>query len=70
MLMKYSDFKKMTANEMKEVKGGLTSFDPNGIQVKCGPNGTFFCVTANPEDCCSDYIVGGVCSTGAFPAYC
>ena len=64
MLMKYNDFKKMSANEMKEVKGGL--MPPHDKLVQCG-TGTPFCISASaPEsDCGPDCVVVGLCNGNA-----
>jgi len=60
MIMKYKDFKKMNADEMKEVKGGMVP-PPFGVKFKCTPTGPEQCVTANPQDCCPDPILTGKC---------
>lgn len=62
MLMKYNDFKKMTANEMKEVKGGTADY--RGQLVASATQGPY-CIAewATPGDCCTGCVVVGNCPT-------
>jgi len=60
MLMKYNHFKKMSANEMKEVKGGV--MPPLDKWVQCS-SGAIFCVKASDseEDCGPNCVIIGTC---------
>jgi len=60
MLMKYNDFKKMSADEMKAVKGGQGLF--SGRLVQCGTF-TPFCISGldAAENCGLDCVQIGNC---------
>ena len=66
MLMKYNDFKKMSANEMKEVKGGVMP-PPRGQLINCGFGNFCIAAAADPLDCGPNCVVVGLCpDNGAF----